>query len=100
MYLQPHQRQRLDEIAGSRGLSLASVVREAIDLYIANTPVDPTTALERTFGAAPKAQVPGRDDWAVRSDRLKAIVGWTADDFEEFDTAMRAQRVVDARPWE
>ena len=73
VYLQPHQRQRLDEIAGSRGLSLASVVREAVDLYIAKAPVDPTTALESTFGAAPQAQVPGRDDWAVRSDRLKAM---------------------------
>ncbi|MCY4510782.1 MAG: ribbon-helix-helix domain-containing protein [Acidobacteria bacterium] len=73
VYLQLHQRQRLDEIAGSRGLSLASVVREAVDRYIAEAPVDPTTALESTFGAAPEAQVPGRDDWAVRSDRLKAI---------------------------
>ena len=101
VYLQPHQRQRLDEIAGSRGLSLASVIREAIDLYIANTPVDPTTALESTFGAAPEAQVPGRDDWAdARRERLRRYTGWTADDFEEFDTAMRAQRVIDARPWE
>ena len=73
VYLQPHQRQRLDEIAGSRGLSLASVVREAVDLYIAEAPVDPTTALKSTFGAAPEVRVPRRDDWAVRSDRLKAI---------------------------
>ena len=56
--------------------------------------------LERTFGTAPEAQVPGRDDWAVRSDRLKAVAGRTADDFEEFDTMMRAQRVIDARLWE
>ncbi len=48
VHLQPHQRQRLDE------------------------PVDPTTTLDSTFGAAPEAQVPGRDDWAVRSERLKA----------------------------
>ena len=100
MYLQPHQRQRLDEIAEARGVSLASVVREAVDLYIAEAPVDPTTALESTLGAAPEAQVPGRDDWAVRADRLKAVAGWTADDFEEFDTTMRAQRVIDARLWE
>ena len=73
MYLQPYQRQRLDEIAGSRGLSLASVVREAVDLYIAEAPVDPTTALKSTFGAAPEVRVPGRDEWAARSDRLKAI---------------------------
>lgn len=84
VYLQPHQRQRLDEIARSRGLSLASVIREAVDLYIAKAPVEPTTALERTFGAAPEVQAPERDHWAERSERLKAIAGWTADDFEEF----------------
>ena len=101
VYLQPHQRQRLDEIAESRGVSLASVVRAAVDLYIAEAPVDPTTALERTFGAAPEARVPGRDDWAAaRRERLRRYAGWTADDFEEFDTAMRAQRVDDAKSWE
>ena len=36
----------------------------------------------------------------ARRERLRRYVGWTADDFEEFDTAMRAQRVVDARSWE
>ena len=73
--LQLHQRQRLDEAAGSRGLSLASVVREAVDRYIAEAPVDPTTAIKSTFGAAPEARVPGRDDWAVRPDRLRAVEG-------------------------
>lgn len=72
IYLQTAQRRRLDEIAGSRGSSLASVVREAVELYIAQAPVDPTTALESTFGAAPGAQFPGRDDWEARADRLKA----------------------------
>jgi len=101
VYLQPHLRQRLEEIAESRGLSLASVVREAVDLYIAEAPVDPTTALESTFGAAPEAQVAGRDDWGdARPERLRRYTGWTADDFEEFDTTMRAQRVIDARLWE
>ena len=71
IYLQPSQRRRLDEIAGSRGSSLASVVREAVELYIAQAPVDPTTALESTFGAAPDAQFPARDDWEARSSRLK-----------------------------
>lgn len=72
IYLWSSQRRRLDEIAGSRGSSLASVVREAVELYIAQAPVDPTLALESTFGAAPEAQAPGRDDWETRSDRLKA----------------------------
>ena len=73
IYLRPSQRRRLDEIAGSRGSSLASVVREAVELYIAQAPVDPTTALESTFGAAPEAQFPERDDWEARTERLKAV---------------------------
>jgi hypothetical protein len=72
IYLRSSQRRRLDEIAGSRGASLASVVREAVELYIAQAPVDPTTALESTFGAAPEAQIPARDDWEARSRGLKA----------------------------
>ena len=72
IYLQPSQRRRLDEIAGSRGSSLASVVREAVELYIAQAPVDPTTALRSTFGAAPEARFPGRDDWNPRAARLKS----------------------------
>ncbi len=72
IYLRSSQRQRLDEIAGARGASLASVVREAVELYIEQAPVDPTSALESTFGAAPEAQAPARDDWEARSDRLRA----------------------------
>lgn len=71
IYLRSSQRRRLDEIAGSRGSSLASVVREAVELYIAQAPIDPTAALESTFGAEPDAQFPERDEWATRSSRLK-----------------------------
>lgn len=71
IYLRTSQRRRLDEIAGSRGSSLASVVREAVELYIAQAPVDPTTALESTFGAAPDARFPERDEWEARAGRLK-----------------------------
>lgn len=74
IYLQPLQRQRLDEIAGSRGLSLASVIREAVDLYLAKAPADTATALKNTFGAAPDASVPSRDEWDVREQRL-----WSTD---------------------
>ena len=70
IYLQPLQRQRLDEIAGARGLSLASVIREAVDLYLAKAPTDTTTALESTFGAAPDATVPSRDEWELREQRI------------------------------
>ena len=71
IYLRSSQRQRLDEIAGARGTSLASVVREAVEMYIEQAPVDPTNALESTLGAAPEARAPERDDWEARSDRLR-----------------------------
>lgn len=72
VYLHPSQRRRLDEIAGSRGATLASVVREAVELYIAQAPVDPSTALANTFGAAPEAEFPNRDEWEARSAGLTA----------------------------
>lgn len=36
----------------------------------------------------------------ARREHLRRYTGWTADDLEEFTTAMQAQRVVDARSWE
>lgn len=36
----------------------------------------------------------------ARRERLRRYAGWTADDLEEFDAELRAQRVVDARFWE
>ena len=71
VYLRPSQRRRLNEIADSRNSSLATVVREAVDLYIAQAPVDPTTALDDTFGAAPDASFPGRGEWEARTRRLR-----------------------------
>lgn len=71
VYLRPSQRRRLDEIADSRGSSLTAIVREAVDLYIAQAPVAPTTALDDTFGAAPDAAFPGRGEWEARIRRLR-----------------------------
>ncbi|MDE2905254.1 MAG: hypothetical protein F4X11_12410 [Acidobacteria bacterium] len=36
----------------------------------------------------------------ARRERLRRYAGWTADDLEEFDAALRTQRVIDARSWE
>ena len=46
----------------------------------------------------PSRQLPPRN--VARSERLLRYVGWTAEDLEEFDAALRAQRVIDARLWE
>lgn len=37
---------------------------------------------------------------SARRERLRRYAGWTADDLEEFEAELRAQRVVDARFWE
>jgi predicted DNA-binding protein len=63
VYLTEEQRRRLDERSRSDGRSLASVVREAIDAYLAATP-DASAALEETFGALPGLETPSRDEWA------------------------------------
>ena len=35
----------------------------------------------------------------ARRERLRRYTGWTADDLDEFDAALRAQRVVDVESW-
>jgi predicted DNA-binding protein len=63
VYLTADQRARLDELRERDGKSLAQLVREALDAYIAESAADPTDALSATFGAAPGFTAPGRDEW-------------------------------------
>ena len=63
IYLTEEQRRRLDEMRRLRGVSLAEVVREAVDRYIATSGDDCAAALDDTFGRAPGIDVPGRDEW-------------------------------------
>ena len=62
VYLTAEQRQRIDEIRRADGVTLAEVIRRALDAYLASAP-DPFSALADTFGAAPTAQAPSRDEW-------------------------------------
>ena len=62
IYLTDDQRRRIDRVAEAKGLTMAEVVRRAVDDYLADEP-DAEVALSCTFGAAPGAQVPSRDDW-------------------------------------
>jgi predicted transcriptional regulator len=64
IYLTPELRQQVDRIAEARGISLAQVVREALDEYFADRHTDPAAALDSTFGADPGIEVPDRDTWA------------------------------------
>lgn len=63
IYLTQEQRDRLEALREREGKSLAEVVREAIDVYLENSPIDPSAALEATFGALPDLEVPDRDEW-------------------------------------
>lgn len=63
IYLSDEQRQKIDKIVEAEGVSLAEVVRRALDSYLAAAIPDPRHALERTFGALPDLNVPSRDEW-------------------------------------
>ena len=63
IYLTADQRKRLDERRRRERRTLAELVREAVDAYLADRSVDPVTALDSTFGALPKLEVPSRDEW-------------------------------------
>ena len=62
VYLTDDQRRRIDEIAQAEGVTLAEVVRRALDAYLRaerNVAAD----LAATFGADPGARAPSRDEW-------------------------------------
>lgn len=63
IYLTAEQRKRLDERRHRERRTLAELVREAVDAYLTDRSVDPATALDSTFGALPKLEVPSRDEW-------------------------------------
>jgi predicted DNA-binding protein len=62
VYLTEEQRARIDRVAEAEGVTMAEVIRRAIDEYVVDDH-DPATALAATFGAAPSADVPSRDGW-------------------------------------
>jgi len=63
VYLTAEQRRRLDEKRRREHRTLAEVVREAVDAYLADRSAEAGQALDSTFGALPRLTVPGRDEW-------------------------------------
>ncbi|MPZ71302.1 MAG: ribbon-helix-helix protein, CopG family [Actinobacteria bacterium] len=63
VYLTNEQRQRIDALAESEGVTMAEIIRRALDVYLKHENPDPEPALATTFGAAPDAAVPSRDEW-------------------------------------
>jgi hypothetical protein len=61
VYFTEEQRRRLDALAEREGKTLAEVVREAVDAYVA--PPDIDAVLDETFGSMPELEVPARGEW-------------------------------------
>ena len=62
VYFTDEQRRRIDEAAAAEGVTLAEIVRRAVDTYLGDGP-DLSVALDATFGADRAAAVPSRDEW-------------------------------------
>jgi hypothetical protein len=63
VYLTEEQRRRIDALAEAAGVTMAEIVRRALDTYLDEETPDPRPALAATFGADPHAAAPGRDEW-------------------------------------
>jgi hypothetical protein len=63
IYLTDDQRRRLDARGRRTGAPMARLIREAVEVYLADEKVDTESALEETFGVLPDLEVPGRDEW-------------------------------------
>lgn len=63
VYLTEQQRQRVDALAEAEEVTMAEVVRRALDAYLEDESPNPQLALTATFGAAPDATASSRDDW-------------------------------------
>ena len=63
VYLTDDQRQRIDTLRRAEGITLAEVVRRALDDYFRRQSSDVEAALSATFGAVPDASAPSRDEW-------------------------------------
>lgn len=71
IYLTEQQRKALDARRRRERKTLAAVVRDAIDAYLAKPePADYQAVLDRAFGALPDLKVPPRSEWRKRARRL------------------------------
>lgn len=69
IYLTQEQREALDERSAREGRSLAELIREAVDAYLAHGDARAVNeVLDRTYGACPDLDVDERESWN-RSDR-------------------------------
>lgn len=63
VYLTEEQRRQIDALAEAEGVTMAEIVRRALDAYLDEESPDPQLALTATFGTDPRAAAPSRDEW-------------------------------------
>jgi Ribbon-helix-helix protein, copG family len=63
IYLTVEQRERIDQVVRTEGVTMAEVIRTALDRYLDQQPAGPAAALASTFGAEPSITAPSRDEW-------------------------------------
>lgn len=63
VYLTAEQRRGIDDLVKAEGVTLAEVVRRALDAYLELRAPDPSGALAATFGGDPAAAAQDRDEW-------------------------------------
>lgn len=63
VYLTDLQRRQIDAIVEHDGVTMAVVIRTALDEYLEAHPADAEPALASTFGALPGIGAPDRDEW-------------------------------------
>jgi hypothetical protein len=68
IYLTDDQRRGLDARGRRTGAPMARMIREAVDVYLADDRPDPDQALDETFGTLPELEVPTRNEWDRGSD--------------------------------
>lgn len=68
IYLTDDQRRRLDARGRRTGAPMARMIREAVDVYLANDRPDVQAALDDTFGTLPDLELPSRDEWDRDAD--------------------------------
>jgi hypothetical protein len=63
IYLTDDQRRRLDARGRRTGAPMARLIREAVEIYLAEERVDVDAALDETFGTLPDLEQPSRNEW-------------------------------------
>ena len=62
IYLTDEQRRRIDELGAAEGVTMAEIIRRALDGYL-DDQAEAEPVLAATFGAVPDFSVPDRGEW-------------------------------------